>query len=77
MVIPRSVARPRNTSSPIKKASSVLTRDLESRAAVALDEARGMPPGHERNEATHKALVLRNAVELHEFLCGKRDAAAG
>jgi len=33
-----------------------------------------MPPGDERNEATHKAIVLRNAAEMHELLCGKRSA---
>ena len=76
MVIQRSVAKPRDSSFPIKKASSALSRDLEARAVLALDEARAMPPGQEHTEAIHKALVLRNAVELHEFLCGKRDAAA-
>ena len=39
---------------------------------IALGEAREMPPGDERNEATHKAIVLRNAAEMHEMLCGKR-----
>ena len=76
MVIQRSVAKPRDSSFPIKKTSSALTRDLEARAVVSLDEARAMPPGQERTEATHKALVLRNAVELHEFLSGTRAAPA-
>jgi hypothetical protein len=40
---------------------------------IALDEAREIPPGEERTEATHKAIILRNAVELHELLCGKRS----
>ena len=44
---------------------------------TALNEAREMPPGDERTEATHKAMVFRNAAELHELLCGKRDAPAG
>jgi hypothetical protein len=43
---------------------------------TALDEAREMPPGDERTEATHKAIVLRNAAELHELLCSKRGAPA-
>jgi hypothetical protein len=67
----------RGRPSPTKKNQSALAYDLEARAVVALDEAREMPPGDERTEATHKALVLRNAVELHEFLCGKRDGPAG
>jgi hypothetical protein len=35
-----------------------------------------MPPGDERTEALHDAIVLRNAVEIHALLSGKRDAPA-
>ena len=50
--------------------------DLNARAVAALDEAREMPPGDERTEAMNKAMVLRNAAEIHELLCGKRGAPA-
>jgi hypothetical protein len=43
---------------------------------IALSSTREMPPGDERTEATHRAIVLRNAAELHELLCGKRSAPA-
>ena len=55
-----------------KEAPSTLAHDLNAGAVAALDEAREMPPGDERNEATHKAVVLRNAAEMHEWLCCKR-----
>ena len=38
---------------------------------AALDEARDMPPGDGRAEAMNKAMILRNAVEVHEHFCGK------
>ena len=70
-------SEPQDTRSPFEKAvSSALTRNIEAKAVVALDEARGMLPGHERTAATHKALVLRNAVELHEFFSRKRPTPA-
>ena len=56
---------------------STLAHDLNAGAVVALDKAREMLPGDERTEATHKAIVLRNAAELHQLLCGKRSAPAG
>jgi hypothetical protein len=65
-------SEPQDTWSPFEKASSALTRNLEAKAVVALDEARGMLRGHEYTAATHKALVLQNAVELHEFFSRKR-----
>ena len=77
MVIQRSAVTPQDRPSPTKKSQSALAYDLEAMAVVAHDEAREMPPGDERTEATHRALVLRSAVELHEFLCDKRDGPAG
>lgn len=59
-----------------KETPSTLAHDLNAGAVAALDEAREMPPGDERTEATHKAIVLRNAAELHELLCSKRGAPA-
>jgi hypothetical protein len=75
MVIERSAVSPQDGRSPIKSESS-LAHDLDARAVIALDEAREMPPGEERTEATHKAIVLRNAAKLHELLCDKRGAPA-
>ena len=76
MVIEPGAASLRDRLSPIKQSRSSLAHDLGARAVIALDAARQMPPGDERTEATQKAIVLRNAVELHELLCGKRGAAA-
>jgi hypothetical protein len=76
MVIDRSAASLQDGLSPIKQSQSSLALELEARAVIALDEAREMPPGDERTEATHKAVVLRNAAELHGLLCGKRGAPA-
>ncbi|MBT1513336.1 hypothetical protein KIP88_22850 [Bradyrhizobium sp. SRL28] len=73
MVIERSAVSPLDGRSPIKSQSS-LAHDLDARAVIALDEAREMPPGDERTEATHKAMILRNAAEMHELLYGKRGA---
>ena len=77
MVIARSAVSPQDGPSPVKQPQSPLGHDLGARAVIALDEARAMPPGDERTEATHKAIVLRNAAELHQLLCGKRGAPAG
>ena len=76
MVIERSAASLQDGLSPIKQSQSSLAHDLDARAVIALGEAREMPPGDERTEATHKAIVLRNAAELHEMLCGKRGTPA-
>lgn len=72
MVIERSAASLQDGLSPIKQYQSSLVHDLDARALIALGEAREMPPGDERNEATHKAIILRNATEMHEWLCGRR-----
>ncbi|WOH51380.1 hypothetical protein [Bradyrhizobium sp. sBnM-33] len=76
MVIERSAVSLRDGLSLIKQFQSALARDLDARAVIALDEARKMLPGDERTEAFHKAIVLRNAVEIHELLCGKRNRPA-
>ena len=76
MVIQRSAVTPQYGLSPNKQTHSALAHDLDARTVIALDEAREMPPGDERTEATHKAIVLRNAAELHELLCSKRGAPA-
>jgi hypothetical protein len=61
----------------MKQAKSTLADDLDARAVAAADEAREMPPGDGRMEAMHRATALRNAVEIHAFLSGKRDTPAG
>ena len=76
MVIERSALSLQDGLSSIKQSQSSLVHDLDDRAVIALDEAREMPPGDERTEAFHKAIVLRNAVEIHKFLCDKRGAPA-
>ena len=49
---------------------------MNFRAVAALDEAREMLPGDRRAEAMNKAMILRNAVEVHEHFCGKGGAPA-
>ena len=66
----------RRTISPHKEIQSSLGRDLDAGAAAALDGAREMPPGDERTEAIHKAMVLRNAAEIHRLL-GRKPSAPG
>ena len=46
------------------------------RAVAALDEAREMPSGDRRTEAMNRAMILRNAVEVHEHFFGKGGAPA-
>ena len=58
----------------MKRTQSTLAHDLDARAAATLEEARAMPPGDERTEAMHKAMVLRNAAEIQQLLGGKRGA---
>ena len=47
---------------------------MNIRAVAALDDAREMPPGDGRAEAMNKAMILRNAVEVHEHFCAKGGA---
>ena len=77
MVIRRRMASTQAGSPPMNETQSTLADDLDARAVAAVDEAREMPPGEERTEAMHKATALRNAVEMHAFLNGKRDTPAG
>ena len=46
--------------------------DLEAEALAALEEARTMPPGPERNEAMKQAGILRNAADLQGIFFAKR-----
>ena len=74
MVIERSAASLQDGLSPIKQSQSSLAHDLDARAVIALGEAREMPPGDERTEALHKAMIFRNAAEIHWHLGRKRGA---
>jgi hypothetical protein len=60
----------------MKRTQSSLADKLNIRAVVALDRAREMPPGDARAEAMNKAMILRNAVEVHEHFCGKGGSPA-
>jgi len=75
MVIARSAVSLQDEPSSVKQSQSSLGHDLGARAAAALDEAQEMPPGDERTEAINKATVFRNAAEIHELLCGKRNVS--
>jgi hypothetical protein len=46
--------------------------DLDAEALAALDAARKMAPGPERNEAMKQAGILRNAADLQGLLFAKR-----
>jgi len=50
--------------------------ELEAEALAALEQARTMPPGPERNEAMKQAGVLRNAAELQGIFFAKRRRPA-
>jgi hypothetical protein len=51
-------------------------RDLDAEALAALEAARTMPPGPERNEAMKKAGILRNAADLQGVFFAKRGRPA-
>jgi hypothetical protein len=76
MVIRRRAVSPKAGLHALTQTQSTLAHDLDIRAVAALNEAREIPPGDERDEAMHEAMALRNAVEMHELLCGKRDTPA-
>jgi hypothetical protein len=50
--------------------------DLDAEALAALDAARRLPPGPERNEAMKKAGILRNAADLQGVFFAKRGRPA-
>jgi hypothetical protein len=58
----------------MKRTWSSLAKELEARAVAALDEAREMLSGNRRTEAMNKAMILRNAAEMHEHFFSKRRA---
>ena len=50
--------------------------DLEAEALAALEQARTMPPGPERNVAMKQAGILRNAADLQGIFFAKRGRPA-
>jgi hypothetical protein len=61
---------------PVKRPLSLLADELNIRATAALDKAREMPSGVRRAKAMNKAMILRNALEIHEHFLGKGGAPA-
>jgi hypothetical protein len=55
----------------MKPTKSSLANELNMRAVAALDEAREMPPGNGRTKAMQKAVILRNAAEMHGHFVGE------
>jgi hypothetical protein len=60
----------------MKRTQPSLAKELDARAVTALDEAREMPAGGQRTEAMNKAMILRNAAEMHEHFFSKSGAPA-
>jgi hypothetical protein len=73
---PTQSAQANSSFAPIKQTQSSLAKELDARAVVALDEARELPPGDQRKEAMNRAMILRNAAEMHEHLLSKSGAPA-
>jgi hypothetical protein len=71
---PPPSAQANSSFAPMKQTQSSVADELNIRAVAALDEAREMLPGDGRAEAMNKAMILRNAVEVHEHFCAKGGA---
>ena len=69
-------AQANSSFAPVKRPLSLLADELNIRATAALDKAREMPPGVRRAKAMNKAMILRNALEIHEHFLGKGGAPA-
>jgi len=73
---PPQSAQANRSFAPTKRTRPSLATELDARAVAALDEARGMPSGDQRTEAINKAMILRNAAEMHEHFFSKSAAPA-
>jgi hypothetical protein len=73
---PRPSAQANSPFAPDETSRISVADELNIRAVAALDDAREMPPGDGRAEAMNKAMILRNAAEVHEHFCGKGGAPA-
>jgi hypothetical protein len=69
-------AQEKSSFAPVKRPLASLADELNVRATAALDAAREMPPGVRRAKAMNKAMILRNAVEMHEHFLSRGDAPA-
>ena len=69
-------AQAKSSFAPVKRPLASLADELNVRAMAALDAAREMPPGVRCAKAMNKAMILRNAVEIHEHFLGMRGAPA-
>jgi hypothetical protein len=69
-------AQANSSFAPVKRPWASLADELNVRATAALAAAREVPPGVRRAKAMNKAMILRNAVEIHEHFLGKGDAPA-
>ena len=73
---PALSARANSSFAPTKRTRPSLAKELDARAVAALDEARGMPSGDQRTGAMNRAMILRNAAEMHEHFFSKSGALA-
>ena len=71
---PQPPVQANSSFAPLKQTQSSIADELNIRAVAALDEAREMLPGDGRAEAMNKAIILRNAIEVHKHFCGKSGA---
>ena len=69
-------AQAKSSFEPVKRPLASLADELNVRATAALNAAREMPTGIRRARAMNKAMILRNAAEIHEHFLGKGDAPA-
>jgi hypothetical protein len=69
-------AQAKSSFEPVKRPLASLADKLNVRATAALNAAREMPPGVRRAKAMNKAIILCNAVDMHEHFLGKGDAPA-
>jgi len=71
---PAQPAHANSSFAPTKRTRPSLAKEMDARAVAALDEARGIPPGDQRTEAMNKAMILRNAAEMHEHFFSESGA---
>jgi hypothetical protein len=71
---PAQSAQSNSSFAPTKRTEPSLARELDARAVAALAEARRVPAGDQRTEAMNKAMVLRNAAEMHDYFVSKSGA---
>jgi hypothetical protein len=68
---PARAAQAKSSVARTERTRPSLANELDARAVAAMDEARGMPLGDQRTEAMNRAMILRNAAEMHEHFFGR------